>query len=102
MQAKTDQELLKQIEDAEARQEAVQAVFSLRPPDPGARFVTPEETDELVEALLKRLADETGESPRDYNVFRNLGSFVVDASPGYVRKMMDQAEIASALANRRP
>ena len=100
MAAKTHDELIRQIETAEAANEGVEAVFSIRSPDPGREFATPEQTESVVKSLIERLEVETGESPADYNIFRNLGSFAVAASPRYMRRMLDQSEIASALANR--
>ena len=100
--ATTDQELLQQLEQAESGGHELQAVFALRPPDPSQKFLTPDQTLTMVENLLKRLQQETGEFPRDYNVFKNLGSFIVAASPTFINKLLEQEEIASAMANRQP
>ena len=100
--AKTDPELLRQLEQAKSGGTEVQAVFALRPPDSSQKFLTPDQTQVMVENLLRRLQQETGETPRDYNIFKNLGSFVVAASPTFIRKLLEQDEIASAVANRQP
>jgi hypothetical protein len=100
MPAKTHDELIRQLETAEAGNHGVEAVFSIHSPDPGQKFATPEQTESVVKKLIKRLEVETGESPEDYNIFKNLGTFAVAASPRFVRRIMDQSEIASALANR--
>jgi hypothetical protein len=99
MTAKTHDKLIRQIESAEAANEGVEAVFSIRSPDPSQQFATPEQTESVVKSLIQRLEVETGESPSDYNIFKNLGSFAVAASPRFMRRMLDQSEIASALAN---
>jgi hypothetical protein len=101
MEGNLDAELLRQLESAEATNDRVQAVFSIRPPDPTRRFATPEETDELAHELIHRVEEAVGQPPADYNIFRNLGSFVVEASPEYLRNLLDQDEVASALANNR-
>jgi hypothetical protein len=100
MTAKAHDELIRQIETAEAANEGVEAVFSIRSPDPARKFATPEQTESVVKSLIERLEVETGESPSDYNIFKNLGSFAVAASPRFMRRMLDQSEIESALANR--
>jgi hypothetical protein len=102
MKAKTDQELQQQLEQTASGRQEVQAVFVLRPPGSSQKFLTPDQTLTMVENLLHRLQQETGESPRDYNVFKNLGSFVVAASPAFINKLLEQDEIASAMANRQP
>jgi hypothetical protein len=100
--AKTDPELLRQLEQTASGGHEVQAVFVLRTPDSSQKVLTPDQTQAMVENLLRRLQQETGESPRDYNVFKNLGSFVVAASPTFIRRLLEQDEIASAMANRQP
>ena len=100
--AKTDPELLRQLEQAKSGGNEVQAVFALRTPDSSQKFLTPDQTQAMVENLLRRLQQETGETPRDYNVFKNLGSFVVAASPTFISNLLEQDEIASAVANRQP
>jgi hypothetical protein len=102
MKAKTDQELQQQLEQTASGSHEVQAVFVLRPPGSSQKFLTPDQTLTMVENLLHRLQQETGESPRDYNVFKNLRSFVVAASPAFINKLLEQDEIASVMANRQP
>jgi hypothetical protein len=100
MAAKAHDELIRQIETAEAGQHGVEAVFSIHSPDPAQKFATPEQTERVVKSLIERLEAETGESPEEYNIFKNLGSFAVAASPRFMRRVLDQSEIASGLANR--
>lgn len=100
MPAKTHDELIRQLETAETKNHGVEAVFSIHSPDPDQKFATPEQTESVVKMLIERLEVETGESPEDYNIFKNLGTFAVAASPRFVRRIMAQSEIASALANR--
>jgi len=97
-----DPELLRQLKAADAIEEEVQAVFVLRPPQSAQKFLTPEETERVTRSVVERAERESGSQPRDLNIFRNTGSFVIQARPSFVRKLMVQDEIASALANRQP
>jgi hypothetical protein len=99
---KIDPILLQQLDQVPARDGTIEAVFVLRPPDPAQAYLTPEQTQSMVKDLLAQVERQTGESPQRYNVFKNLGSFVVDASPQFIRAMLEQDGIASAAANRQP
>jgi hypothetical protein len=66
----------------------------------GKVAAAPAETDAVVEGLLSRAAEARGERHREVNVFRNLGSFVVQASPRFVRQLLDQPQVRSARVNR--
>jgi hypothetical protein len=94
-----DPELLRQLESASAGN--VQAVFVLKPSDPEKTILDPEETEAVVKRVLKRVARQTGTKPDDSHVFRNLQSFVLDAPATFVRRLIEQKEIAAATANRR-
>lgn len=102
LKAKTDPELLRQLEEATAGNDAVQAVFTLHPPDTSQKFIAPNQTETIVKRVLRRIQQETGESPQDLNVFKHLGSFVIAAPAAFVSKLLEQDEIASALANHQP
>jgi hypothetical protein len=103
LRAKIDPELRRQLDGAAAAEAApVEAILRLRSrtrslaPPPGA-------TRDLAEVLITRVAEELGVTAQDYdfNVFPNLGYFVLSASPGFVERVLDQPEVASASANRR-
>ena len=101
-QKDADPELLRQLQEAEAIEEDVQVVFSLRFPSAGKKTLSPDETEGLTRSILKRVEKEFGCPCRDLNIFRNLGQFVVQAPAGFLRMLMAQEEIASAVANRQP
>jgi hypothetical protein len=99
---KVDPVLRRQLDGAAAETTPVEAVLRLRsrtrslaPP--------PEATRDIAEILVTRVAEELGVTAEeyDYNVFPNLGYFVLSASPGFVERVLDQPEVASASANRR-
>jgi hypothetical protein len=99
---RVDPELTRQLEQGAATNGPVEAVFTLRCEKSAREFLSPEETVTLAQRLLKRVSEETREEPQAVNVFRNLGSFVVVAPSRFVRRLLDQAEISSAVANRQP
>ena len=99
--AVVDDELEEQLEEADRDHSSVQVVFSLRPADDKHPSFDPSETESKARELIERVGEETGEKVEDYNVFRHLGRFVVQASPNVVRKLIEQQEIARATPNRR-
>lgn len=96
---KIDPELRRQIAAVAASGDDVAAVFRLRPSGRGRVVPSPEGTETLVRSLLERVEKEAGVAPADFNVFRNLGAFVVSAKPSFIRRLLRQPEVASALAN---
>jgi hypothetical protein len=100
--AKIDPELRRQLSGAAAAT-SVEAVLRLRSTTRSALAPPPEATRDLAELVLARVAEEVGATAEDYefNVFPNLGYFVLSASAGFVARMLDQPEVASASANRR-
>jgi hypothetical protein len=83
--AKIDAELLKQLKTASDSEKLVEAVVRLRPDDPSQIVPAAERTEEVANQLLKRVEKQSGKAASRYNVFRNLGSFVVSANPTFIR-----------------
>ncbi len=77
-------------------------MFYLRPAQSSEKALPPNQVEELARTLLERVERSVGVGARDVNVFRHLSSFVVSASPAFVRELLQQPEIASAMANRQP
>lgn len=99
--AKLDPALSRQLNSASVpTAEAVEAVVFLRPLTANQVVVPPESIEPLVHELLDRVADHLGQSPKEFNVFRNLGSFAVSASKAFLRELLEQPEVASAVASR--
>jgi hypothetical protein len=98
--AKTDPELLRQLQDTAAGASPVEAVVRLRPDDPTQIVPSPERTEELVRQVLDRVKQRVGSKESRYNVFRNLGSFVLSANPEFIRELISQPEVATVAANR--
>ena len=99
-----DPELLRQLDEAEsgegAAKDRVQAVFVLSDVERSPDSVTPESTQAAVDRIVARLGKRGGQRIQRINVFKNLGSFVVQAPAGVVRSLLDDPEIGSARANR--
>jgi hypothetical protein len=98
--ATSDAELLAQLAAAEERGEAVEAVVTLRP-DEAADSVPVEQIDRISRDVVERVERKIGVSPERVNVFRNLGSFAVAADPRFVKELLAQPEVETAIANRR-
>lgn len=103
--AKIDPVLKQRIKSAAAsRSKPVEAVLRLRAPRQKASLApSPSATRALAEGLVKRVSEELGKDAGqvDFNVFPNLGYFVVSAPSAFVERIVAQPEIASASANRR-
>ena len=97
-----DPDLLRRLQEAEAVAGEVQVVFVLRPPQSRTELLTPDEIEQVTRSILERVERECGSQARALNIFRNIGSFVVQAAPAFVRKLMAQEEIASAVPNSQP
>ena len=97
---KIDPNLLRELEQTKTGDEPLEVVVALRPLDAKQAYLAPEQTQSIVKDLLARVEKETGEPPEDYNIFKYLGSFVVVASPVFIRELIKQDEIASAVPNR--
>jgi len=99
MSVKVDKELMNQL--AAAHDGTVEAVVKLKPA--GTQIVSPpERTEKLTKRVLDRTSKKSGHTPERYNVFRNLGSFVVAANPGFIRELISQPEVSAVIANQQP
>ena len=96
---KVDPELDRQINAASAEAKTVEAVLMLRQ-SPARIAAAAGETTEIVEKVLKRVKEKAGTGAKRLNVFQNLGMFIVEAEPTFLRELVAQPEIASAVANR--
>jgi hypothetical protein len=97
---RVDPELTRQMNEAGA-DEPVGAVIRLCPTSPGSLVPSPEETERIAHDLLARVARHVKDHKPDFNVFRNLGYFVVSAPPAYLKALVESPEVAHAFPNRR-
>lgn len=98
--ANVDPELVRLL-SMSAGDEPVEAVVRLRPTS-GAPAPSPDETERLTHELVNRTQKESGQQQGAVNVFKYLGSFAISARPSFLRTLIAQPEVASALANRQP
>lgn len=98
--SKIDPELIQQLDQTRAGNSLVEAVVRFRPDDPKQVVPSPEQTEELTQRVLDRVKKQIGKSEARFNVFKNLGSFVVSADPDFLRELISQPEVAAAVANR--
>jgi hypothetical protein len=101
---KVDPELRRQLTLAATSSRApVEAVLRLRSTLRSTRPPEPQATRDLAQQVIARVAQELGADAGEYdfNVFPNLGCFVVSAPPGFVERVLVQPEVVSASANRR-
>lgn len=61
-----------------------------------------DKAEQITKQLLDRVSTTVGQSPDRYNVFRNLGYFVVSANPSFIKELSSQPEVVSIVANRQP
>jgi hypothetical protein len=95
-----DPELLRQINSAGTNNGSIQAVFSLDLPL--KKLLDSDLVEETTNQVLKRAEKEAGCKPKGVNVFKNLGSFAVSADASFIRTIIDDPDIASAVANNQP
>jgi hypothetical protein len=97
--AQIDDELVSQIR--ECPDDAVEAVLMLHSADPQEPAATPEEIEPLVKRLHDRASVATGHTADQVNVFRNMGSIAIAAKGKFLQALIEQPEVASAMANRK-
>ena len=92
-----DVELLRQLDAA--GDESVGVVCSLQVGSTSDKPLTGDETTEQVTRVLQRVERLSGLKPDKFKIFRNLGSFSLYAPAAFVRRLLEQDEIATATAN---
>jgi hypothetical protein len=96
--AKADPGLLKQLRDSAQAEKPVEAVFTLRLPK--GLGAGPKRTEGVARRILDRVARSAGSGAFEVSVFANLGAFAVSAPPKFVRALLKEPEISSAVSNR--
>lgn len=97
---KIDPELTRQIDSIGASNDSIEAVFSLDLPM--KKLLDPTTVEKTTHQVLKRVEEEVGSKPTVVNVFENLGSFAVSAEAPFIQRIIDDPEIATAVANNQP
>jgi hypothetical protein len=94
---KVHPELLEQLE--QAGNKLVQAVVQLRPAKDSKSAPTPAAALVLAEKVLDRVGQKVGHGAARTNVLRNIATVVVEADSDFVRTLIAQPEVVSALPN---
>jgi hypothetical protein len=94
----TDPELVRQLDDAKKSGGTVEAVVQLeheagKPPVPAV-------VREQAERAISRAAEASGERPADVHVMANLATAYISGSEKFVRELVTQPEVTSAVANQ--
>ncbi|MCI0515852.1 hypothetical protein L0128_21780 [candidate division KSB1 bacterium] len=97
--AKTDPELIRQLDAAQGDSELVEAVITLRASP--RQIIPPERVEELVQKILSRASQNAGSKAKEVNVLHNLGVLVVSAKAEFIRTLLNDPAIASAMSNRK-
>ena len=98
LSAKTDAELARQLDEARGTDRDVEAVVWLTPGE-GESALPVDEVESAAASALHRVEEEVGSTPTTINILKNLGMLVVAAGEPFVRKLIEQPEVASAVAN---
>jgi hypothetical protein len=90
-----DPELAAQLKDAGSR--LVQAVVQLRDAKRGKKPPSPQESAQLAENVLSRVTKAVGHSAARTNILKNVATIIVEADSDFVRSLIQQPEVVSAL-----
>jgi hypothetical protein len=91
-------ELQSQLDNA--NDSPVQAIVQLREPGQPDATPSPEKFAALAKNLLDRVQSEVGQAALRINPLRNLATLIVEAHPGFLRKLVQQPEVISAIPNQ--
>lgn len=91
-------ELIEQL--ALAGDSLVRAVVQLRPIGQPATEATGGDFGALARQVLDRVAETVGHAAKRTNILRHAESIILEADPKFLREMMKQPEIVSALPSR--
>ena len=94
---RTDPELIRQLDSARETGDLVQAVVRLR--YPAGRAPEPEHVEEQTRRAVDRAQAASGESAADVHVMGRLAVAYVSGPEPFVRELLEQPEIAAAVAN---
>jgi len=96
----TDPELVRQLDDARVSGGTVEAVLRLQR-QPGERPV-PSAVRDQADRAIRRATEACGETPDDVHVMANMATAYVAGTERFLRELLAQPEVASAVANESP
>jgi hypothetical protein len=95
---KVDPELTTQLDAADPEDAPVQAVVYLRSGSKGGPAAVSKRADQVIASATTK----AGTEPSRVNVMRYLGTVAIEAPASFVRALLDEDDIESALANVHP
>lgn len=95
---KVDPELTRQLNDVSADDGPIQAVVYL---ESGERM-SPDEVSAAAQRLIESATSKAATAPSRVNVLKNLGIVAVEAPASFVRSLIEEPGVASAIANVQP
>ena len=95
---KVDPELTRQLDDVSDDDGPVQAVVYL---EFGERM-SPDEVSAAAQHLIESATSKAATAPSRVNVLKNLGIVAVEAPASFVRSLIEEPGVASAIANVQP
>jgi hypothetical protein len=95
---KVDPELTRQLDAADPDDAVVQVVVYLRSGTKGS----PDEVSELAHRVVESATSKAGTGPSRVNVLRYLGTVAIEAPASFVRALLEEDDVESAVANVRP
>ena len=95
--ATIDPKLLRQLDEAPA-DAVVGAVFTLKTPE-GERYLEAASAKDVMSKIVEDASADAHAQPERLTLFPNVQSFAVSGPPALVRKLVEHADVASAMAN---
>jgi hypothetical protein len=95
---RVDPELTRQLDEAAADDRPVQAVVYFR----SGETRGPEAVVKVADRVVKAARDKAGTEPGRVNVMRYIGTMAVEAPASFVRALLDDEDVESAIANVHP
>ena len=95
---RVDPELTRQLDDVSADDSPVQAVVYLE----AGEGMSPDEVSAAAQRLIESTTSKTSTAPSRVNVLKNLGVMAVEAPASFVRSLIEEPGVASAIANVQP
>jgi hypothetical protein len=92
---RVDPELTRQLDDVSADDSPVQAVVYLE----SGEKMSPDEVSAAADRLIESATSKAATAPSRVNVLKNLGIVAVEAPASFVRSLIEEPGVASAIAN---
>src|SRR5215213_9998220 len=96
-ETRVDPELARQLDEAGA-DDTVQAVVYLR----STRSLNPDSVNRTAQRVIESASTKAGTRPDRVNVMRYIGTVAVEGPASFVRALIDETDVTSALANVHP